>query len=148
MKAIKKARVVSANSGEKGGGVARKPARGQRAPAPASVAAMVESVVGCKWSLRVLAAVRSGVNRPGALTRAIPGLTSKVLAERLEKFVRFGIFERRSYPEIPPRVEYALTPFGERFASILDAVEALERDADALGGLRDRASQGGRATTQ
>lgn len=92
---------------------------------------MVESVVGCKWSLRVLGAVRAGVNRPGALTRSIPGLTSKVLSERLEKFVRYGIFERRSYPEIPPRVEYGLTAFGEKFAAILDAVEALEREARA-----------------
>ncbi|MEK6702943.1 MAG: winged helix-turn-helix transcriptional regulator [Planctomycetota bacterium] len=55
--------------------------------------------------------VRRVVNRPGALLRSTPGLTQKVLRERLDKFVRSGIFAGVQYPEIPPRVEYRLTPF-------------------------------------
>ncbi len=93
------------------------------------VAAMVESIIGCKWSLHVLAQIRSGVNRPGVLARSAPGLTTKVLSERLDKMLRFGIIARHAYPEVPPRVEYTLTPFGERFAEILDAVERLKHDA-------------------
>lgn len=88
---------------------------------------MVESIIGCKWSVHVLQQVRKGVNRPGQLVRSAPGLTSKVLSERLDKMVRFGIFEKTSYPEVPPRVEYALTRFGRRFLTILDAVESVER---------------------
>lgn len=100
------------------------------APAPApDVAAMVESIIGCKWSLHVLAQIRGGVNRPGVLARSAPGLTTKVLNERLDKMLRFGIIARRAYAEVPPRVEYTLTPFGERFAEILDAVERLKHDA-------------------
>jgi DNA-binding HxlR family transcriptional regulator len=108
---------------------------------PPDVAAMVESIIGCKWSLHVLAQIRSGINRPGVLTRSAPGLTTKVLNERLDKMLQFGIIARQAFPEIPPRVEYTLTPFGERFAEILDAVERLKNDA-ATGQLaEDRQTQ-------
>ncbi|MBX3460049.1 MAG: helix-turn-helix transcriptional regulator [Planctomycetes bacterium] len=89
---------------------------------------MVESIVGCKWSLHVLAQIRAGINRPGALERTADGLTQKVLSERLNKFLRFGILEKHSYPEVPPRVEYAFTPFGRKFLKLLDEVEELQRE--------------------
>lgn len=89
---------------------------------------MVEDVVGCKWSLAVLGAVKSGVCRPGAMEHAIDGVSKKVLNERLRKLVRFGILEKCAYPEVPPRVEYRLTRFGERFSGLMDGVEALERE--------------------
>jgi DNA-binding HxlR family transcriptional regulator len=92
----------------------------------AGVARMVEDIVGCKWSLTVLALVRRGVNRPGAMEHAVRGLSAKVLNERLRKLQRFGILAKTSFPEVPPRVEYALTPFGERFAQIVDRIESLE----------------------
>lgn len=88
---------------------------------------MVENIVGCKWSLQVLHLVRGGVCRPGAMQRSVEGLTTKVLNERLRKLVRFGILERVQYPEVPPRVEYRLTTFGRRFATILDDIDALQR---------------------
>lgn len=96
--------------------------------APPSVARMVEDIVGCKWSLTVLDLVRRGVNRPGAMEHSIEGLTAKVLNERLRKLVRFGILEKTSYPEVPPRVEYRLTEFGRRFSGILDQIAALDRE--------------------
>ena len=89
---------------------------------------MVEDIIGCKWSLAVLGAVRGGVLRPGALEHAIDGISKKVLNERLAKLVRFGILEKRAYPEVPPRVEYRLTRFGERFSGLMDGVEALEME--------------------
>ena len=51
-------------------------------------------------------AIRGGVTRPGQLVRTAEGLTTKVLNERLSKLVRYGVLEKISYPEIPPRVEY------------------------------------------
>jgi DNA-binding HxlR family transcriptional regulator len=87
---------------------------------------MVENVVGCKWSLTVIDLVRRGINRPGEMEHAVPGLSAKVLNERLRKLLRFGIVEKCSYPETPPRVEYSLTDFGVRFAKVLDAIHALE----------------------
>ncbi len=93
---------------------------------------MVEDIVGCKWSLAVMGAVRDGVRRPGAMERAIDGVSKKVLNERLRKLERFGILAKRSYPEVPPRVEYRLTRFGERFSSLMDGVEALQRELDVV----------------
>lgn len=85
-------------------------------------------VVGCKWSVEVLRAVRGGIRRPGALERAIPGISTKVLNERLAKLVRLGLLERTAFPEVPPRVEYALTGAGERLARLLDELERLEAE--------------------
>jgi DNA-binding HxlR family transcriptional regulator len=94
---------------------------------------MVEDIVGCKWSLTVLDLVRRGVRRPGAMEHAVAGLSAKVLNERLRKLVRYGILAKRAYPEVPPRVEYTLTPFGRRFSAILDQIDALARDAEGAG---------------
>lgn len=91
---------------------------------------MVEDALGCKWTLTVLRLVMKGVNRPGAMERSVDGLTTKVLNERLRKLVRFGILRRVAYPEIPPRVEYQLTPFGEKFIGVLRAIEQLENEIE------------------
>lgn len=93
-----------------------------------SVSRIVEDVVGCKWTLAVLGAVRGGVCRPGALEQAIDGVSKKVLNERLNKLVRFGILEKQAYAELPPRVEYRFTPFGARFCAVLDEIESLQRE--------------------
>lgn len=92
------------------------------------VSRIVEDVVGCKWTLAVLGAVRGGVCRPGAMEQAIGGLSKKVLNERLNKLVRFGILEKKAYAELPPRVEYSFTHFGERFCAVLDQIETLQRE--------------------
>lgn len=84
--------------------------------------------MGCKWSLAVLACVRSGTRRPGAIRRSIDGLTTKVLNERLAKMVRYGVLAKTDYGEKPLRVEYDLTPFGRKFVGILDRIDELERE--------------------
>lgn len=96
----------------------------------ASINDIVENVVGCKWTLHVLAQVRAGVNRPGQLARSAPGLTTKVLNERLRKLVKYGVLERIVFPEIPPHVEYRLTPLGARLNGVLDAIADLQQDLD------------------
>jgi DNA-binding HxlR family transcriptional regulator len=93
-----------------------------------SVSAMTEDIVGCKWSMTVLQLVRQGICRPGAMEHQIEGLTSKVLNERLKKLTNYRILHRYAYPEIPPRVEYQLTEFGEKFVGILDAIATLDRE--------------------
>ncbi|MEO7414497.1 MAG: winged helix-turn-helix transcriptional regulator [Opitutaceae bacterium] len=97
------------------------------------VNAMVESIVGCKWSLVVLQLVRDGVNRPGAMERTVPGLTAKVLNERLRKMLRFGILAKKIFPVTPPHVEYRFTPFGKKFVGLLRGVEKLQRELDGFG---------------
>lgn len=95
-------------------------------PGVPTVARMVEDIVGCKWSLSVIGLVRDGIVRPGEMERSIAGLSAKVLNERLSKLVRYGILDKQSYPEVPPRVEYRLSRFGERFTDILDAIDRLQ----------------------
>ncbi|HXH25665.1 MAG TPA: helix-turn-helix domain-containing protein [Vicinamibacterales bacterium] len=95
------------------------------------VASMVESIVGCKWSVRLLQLCADGHRRPSALLRACPGLSAKVMNERLRKMIRFGILERTVCGDKPPlEVEYRLTPFGRRFLRILDEVRRLQEDVD------------------
>lgn len=96
-----------------------------------SAAAMVEYIVGCKWSMQILTLICQGVDRPGAITRSIDGLTTKVQNDCLSKMVSFGILKKFSYPEVPPRVEYKLTNFGRRFIAILDAIAELQGEIDA-----------------
>ena len=79
---------------------------------------LLECVLGCRWTIAVLRAVSDGVARPGALERHVQGISAKVLADRLRRFTRAGILERVQFAEIPPRVEYRLTPFGKKFTRV------------------------------
>lgn len=103
--------------------------KSSHAPGP-SAAHILEDVLGCKWTLGVLGCIRTGTVRPGAILASLDGLTTKVLNERLRKLVRFGLVTRTAYPEIPPRVEYRLSPFGRRFARLLDQVQELQDELD------------------
>lgn len=87
---------------------------------------MIEDIVGCKWSLTVLDLVSRGIVRPGAMQKRVAGLTTKVLNERLKKLVRFKIVHRKVFAEVPPHVEYRLTPFGQRFSAVLREIAKLD----------------------
>jgi DNA-binding HxlR family transcriptional regulator len=96
-----------------------------------SVASMVESIVGCKWSVRLLQLCADGHRRPSMFLRACPGLSAKVMNERLRKMIRFGILQRTVLGEKPPvEVEYHLTPFGLRFMRIIAEVRRLQEAVD------------------
>ncbi|MCU0561371.1 MAG: winged helix-turn-helix transcriptional regulator [Desulfobacterales bacterium] len=95
------------------------------------VAAMVEDIVGCKWSMRLLELVAGGSSRPGAMLRACSGLSAKVMNERLHKMIRFGIAKRNVIGEKPPlEVRYTLTAFGFRFKRVIDEVRRLQEALD------------------
>lgn len=87
---------------------------------------MVETIYGCKWSLTVYQLLANDIIRPGEMVRSVEGLTTKVLNDCLRKNVSFGILKRIAFPEVPPRVEYKVTPFGERFLRVLDEMEKLQ----------------------
>ena len=93
---------------------------------PSRAGSVLETILGCKWSLTVYALIEAGVNRPGAMERSVAGLSAKVLGACLRRNLELGILERQSFPEIPPRVEYAFTAFGRHFGTLLAAVRALE----------------------
>lgn len=119
-----------------------------------AVASMVESIIGCKWSVRLLQLLAEGHSRPSVLLRACPGLSAKVMNERLRKMIRFDIVERTVRGEKPPvEVDYLLTPFGRRFLRILDEARRLQEAVDSgavsdAGGTHDEANRGGRLTTR
>ena len=91
---------------------------------------IVEEILGCKWAVVIIALIKDGVKRPGAMTKSVEGLSAKVLNERLSKMVQTGVLEKHSYPEIPPRVEYEFTEFGKRLIKILKDLEDLQKYYD------------------
>lgn len=99
--------------------------------APNKSANMVEAIYGCKWSLTVYQLLVDGINRPGEMVRSIDGLTTKVLNQCLRRNIKFGILERISYNEVPPRVEYKVTDFGLKFLKVLDEIEKLQREIES-----------------
>lgn len=92
----------------------------------------LEDVVGCKWSAGVLAAIGRGITRPGQLERFIPGISTKVLNERLRKLLAFGLITREEFPERVLRVEYDLTETGRKLTAIIEQI----RDLDEAHNLR------------
>ncbi|SUE30300.1 transcriptional regulator [Nocardia farcinica] len=68
--------------------------------------------LGGKWSMLVLQALADGPLRFTGLRATVAGITPKVLTQTLTSLERDGLLTRTHYPEIPPRVEYALTPLG------------------------------------
>lgn len=99
-----------------------------------SVYRKLEDVVGCKWSVSVLLAIEAGVVRPGALERHIEGISTKVLSERLRKLTAYGLLEKRSFAEIPPRTEYSLTSSGERLVRIVQQIQGLDSELGSAAG--------------
>ena len=60
--------------------------------------------------------------RFGELQKALPGVNTKMLTKQLRELEEDGIIRRKVYPEVPPRVEYAITDFGKTLLPILEAL--------------------------
>lgn len=72
-----------------------------------------------KWGVLVLAALADGTLRWGELRRTVDGISEKMLAQTLRTFEGDGLVARRAYAEIPPRVEYSLTPLGHELVEAM-----------------------------
>lgn len=88
----------------------------------------LEDVVGCKWSAAVLAAIGRGVSRPGQLERFIPGISTKILNERLRKLVDYRLITRTEIAGKVPRTEYALTATGVKLNAIIESIRDLDEE--------------------
>lgn len=62
------------------------------------------------------------VLRFSELERAIPGVSQKMLIQQLRELERDGVVERKVFPQVPPKVEYRLTPWGQAMCPALDAL--------------------------
>jgi DNA-binding HxlR family transcriptional regulator len=103
----------------------------KRRPSPLSLSdrtayRRLEDVVGCKWSAAVLAAIGRGVTRPGQLERFVPGISTKVLNERLRKLLAYQLISRHEFPGKILRVEYGLTPTGRKLSVIIEQIRDLD----------------------
>jgi DNA-binding HxlR family transcriptional regulator len=85
-------------------------------------------LIGRRWSGAILQVMRGDVARFSDIAAAIPGLSDRMLSERLKELEAEGLIERFVYPETPVRVEYRLTPAGLALGSVLDAVIAWAHD--------------------
>ena len=89
---------------------------------PACPVATTVSLIGSKWKLLIIRNLRSRPWRFNELKRDLDGISQKVLTDSLRSMEEDGIITRTVYPEVPPRVEYALSPLGESMGPIMDAL--------------------------
>jgi DNA-binding HxlR family transcriptional regulator len=86
------------------------------------------SLLAEKWTLLVVHALSERTYRTSELRRRIGGISEKMLIQALRQLEQHGLVTRTSYPEVPPRVEYMLTPLGFSLSSV---VRELDRWVEA-----------------
>ncbi len=106
---------------------------------PACPARSVLDILAEKWPLLLIHALADGPARPGALRRRIGGISDKMLVQTLRRLERSGFVARRSFVEVPPHVEYSLTPLG---ASLSEPIKALDHWVERNLAAIDRAQRG------
>jgi DNA-binding HxlR family transcriptional regulator len=80
------------------------------------------AVIGGRWKVLILQQLVGGVKRFNELHHALPGITHKTLTQQLRDMEADGIIGRKVYPQIPPKVEYSLTPLGNTLKPVLTAM--------------------------
>ncbi len=80
------------------------------------------TLIGDKWKVLILRDLLPGTKRFGELKKSIGKVSQKVLTAQLRDMEQNGLVHRKVYPEVPPRVEYSLTPLGMSLKPILDAM--------------------------
>ncbi len=91
---------------------------------PECPVAQTVQLIGNKWKLLI---IRNLLERPwrfNELQRSLDGISQKVLTDSLRSLAADGLVSRTVYPEVPPRVEYALTDLGRSLKPVLDAMRA------------------------
>lgn len=77
-------------------------------------------VIGGKWKPIILCNLRHGSLRPSELKRKIPGISQKMLTQQLRELEEANIVNRKIYNQVPPKVEYSLSEYGETLSNVLD----------------------------
>ena len=80
-------------------------------------------MIGSKWKLLIMRNLLARPWRFNELQKSIDGISQKALTEALRSMEADGIVSRTVYPEVPPRVEYALTELGESMRPIIKSME-------------------------
>ena len=95
-----------------------------KAELPECPVATTLQLIGNKWKILVLRNLMARPWRFNEMLRSIPGISQKVLTDNLRALESDGIITRTVFPEVPPRVEYALSDLGESMRPIIKAMEA------------------------
>lgn len=79
-------------------------------------------VIGGRWKVLILRELFQGVKRFNELQRTVSGITQKMLTQQLREMEADGIVHREIYLQVPPKVEYSLTPLGASLKPIIEAM--------------------------
>ena len=88
-----------------------------RCPAEATL-----GVIGGRWKVPILWHLLEGTRRFSELRRALGNVTQKMLAQQLRELERDGVVSRKVYAEVPPKVEYSLTPRGRSLRPVVESM--------------------------
>lgn len=81
------------------------------------------NVIGGKWKFLIVKNLLGGKKRFSELYRSIEGITQRMLTKQLRELERDGIINRIVYPEVPPKVEYELTPIGKELYRVFVSLQ-------------------------
>ena len=76
-----------------------------------------------RWKVLVIHHLLDGIKRFGELHRVLPGISHRTLAKQLREMEAHRLIRRKVYREVPPKVEYSLTPLGESLEPVLLAMD-------------------------
>ncbi|SEW44904.1 winged helix-turn-helix transcriptional regulator [Chitinophaga arvensicola] len=93
--------------------------------------------LGGKWKVLIIYAISMNCNRFSLLQRGIPSISKQMLVNQLHELEEDGIIERMVFPEVPPRVEYTVTPYGQSLLPLIKIIEQwgrndMKSDADGI----------------
>lgn len=80
------------------------------------------TAIGGRWKVLVLHELFDGIKRFNELHRALVGVSHRTLAQQLRELEANGLIRRKVYRQVPPKVEYSLTPLGKSLKPVLDAM--------------------------
>ncbi|WP_343688689.1 helix-turn-helix domain-containing protein [Chitinophaga sp.] len=89
---------------------------------------LTKEVLNGKWKPAILRAISMDVKRPSEILRLFPGATRRVLNVQLKELEGHGMVTKKTYPQMPPKVEYSLTEIGY---SLMPIIEAMNQWGDA-----------------
>jgi DNA-binding HxlR family transcriptional regulator len=86
------------------------------------------NIIGGKWKPVIIHLIRNNVNRYSLMQKGMPEASKQTLTNQLRELETDGVIERIVFAEVPPRVEYRITPFGSTLLPIIDAMRAWGRN--------------------
>lgn len=82
----------------------------------------VAKIIGSKWTILILNSLLSGTKRFGELERSVGDINPKTLSKRLQELEKEGYINKKIFAQVPPKVEYSLTPKGHVFKQLMKSV--------------------------